>query len=182
MALAEAVKAGVGLDPARRADHMFSRSGLTEDQFNHIYGFVCDPKAVGPSESLDPRKILEAALRFYDKPCDVDQHRDSSAPLCRCSRPLMGHAATVTHRHQTSCSSSVQGLQQRQLRAGRALERREFPSRCWLRVQRLGRLVVDLATVSGPKSQMTGKRKLTSKPTWHVEGECCADQNLYEAC
>ena len=38
-ACAEAVEAGVGIDPDRRAYHMFIMSGLTDDQINHIYGF-----------------------------------------------------------------------------------------------------------------------------------------------
>ena len=36
------------------------------------------------------------------EPWDVDRHRDSRASLGRYSRPLMGHAARTTHRHQTS--------------------------------------------------------------------------------
>ena len=92
---------GVGIDPDRRAYHLFIKSDLTDDQINRIYGFVYDPDAVGPSASLDPRKIQEAAPRFYDKPWDVDRHRDSSASMGRYSRPLIGHAAT-SHRRQTS--------------------------------------------------------------------------------
>ena len=92
----DAVKAGVGIDPDRRA------------QINHIYGFVYDPDVEGPSTALDPRKIQEAALRFHDKPWDVDRHRDSRASMGRYSRPLMGHAAT-THRHQTSYHRSRDG-------------------------------------------------------------------------
>ena len=62
---------------------------------------MSDPDAETPSAALDPRKIQEAALRFYDKPWDVERHRDSRASLGRYSRPLTQHAAT-THRHQTS--------------------------------------------------------------------------------
>ena len=124
MAYADAVKAGVGIDPDRRAYHMFIKSGLTDDQINHIYSFVYDPDVEGPSTALDPRKIQEAALRSYDKPWDVDRHRDSRASMGRYSRPLMGHAATM-HRHQTSYPP-VQGWQQGQLHA-RALGRRNFP-------------------------------------------------------
>ena len=80
---------------------MFIKSGLTDDQINHIYGFVYDSEAEGPGAALDPRKIQEAVLRLCDKPWDVDRHRDSRASMGRYSRPLMGHAAT-THRHQTS--------------------------------------------------------------------------------
>ena len=60
MAYADAVKAGVGIDPDRRAYHMFIKSGLTDDQTNHIYGFVYDSGAEGPGVALDPRKIQEA--------------------------------------------------------------------------------------------------------------------------
>ena len=102
MAFADAFKAGVGIDPGKRAHHMFLRSGLTDDQINHTYGFVYDREAVGPGASQDHRKIQEVALRFYEKPWDVDRHRDSGASLGRYSRPLMGHAATTMHRHQTS--------------------------------------------------------------------------------
>ena len=76
----DAMKAGVGIDPDRRAYHMFIKSGFTDDQINHIYGFVYDPDPEGPSAALDPRKIQEAVLRFYDKPWNVDQHRGSRAP------------------------------------------------------------------------------------------------------
>ena len=101
MAYADAVKTGVGIDPDRRAYHMFIKSGLTYDQINHIYGFVYESEAEGPGATLYPRKIQEAVLRFYDKPWDVDRHRDSRASMGRYSRPLMVHAAK-THRHQTS--------------------------------------------------------------------------------
>ena len=74
---------------------------IKSDQNNHIYGFVYDSEAEGPGAALDPRKIQEAVFRFYDKPWDVDRHRDSRASMGRYSRLLMGHAAT-TYRHQTS--------------------------------------------------------------------------------
>ena len=45
MAYADAVKAGVGIGPDRRAYHMFIKSGLTDDQTNHIYCFVYDSEA-----------------------------------------------------------------------------------------------------------------------------------------
>ena len=54
MAYADAVKAGVGIGPDRRAYRMFIRRGLTDDQINHIHGFVYDLEAVGPGASLDP--------------------------------------------------------------------------------------------------------------------------------
>ena len=90
MAYDDVVKAGVGIDPDRRAYHMCTRSGLTHDQINHIYGFVYDPEAVGLGASLDPRQIQEATLRFYDKPWDADRHSDSRASLCRYSRTFGG--------------------------------------------------------------------------------------------
>ena len=71
MAYADAVKAGVWIDPDRRASHMFIKSGLTDDNISHIYGFVYESEAEGPGAALDPRKIQEAVLRFYDKPCRV---------------------------------------------------------------------------------------------------------------
>ena len=123
MAYADAVKAGVGIDPDRRACHIFIKSGLADDQVNHIYGFVYDPDVEGLSTALDPRKIQEAALRFCDKPWDVDRHRDSRASMGRYSRPLMGHAATT---HRQDVVSPVQGWQQGQLHA-RALGRRNSP-------------------------------------------------------
>ena len=45
-----AVKAGVGIDPDRRAYHMFIKSGLTDDQINHIDGFVYEFEAAGPEQ------------------------------------------------------------------------------------------------------------------------------------
>ena len=51
---------------------MFVRSGLTDDKISHINGFVYDPAAIGPATSLDPRKIQEAALRFYDKALECE--------------------------------------------------------------------------------------------------------------
>ena len=62
MAYADAIKAGVGIDPDRRAYHMFIKSGLTNDQISHIYNFVYDSEAEGPGAALDPRKIQEAVL------------------------------------------------------------------------------------------------------------------------
>ena len=82
--------------------------------------WCCDPDVEGPSTALDPRKIQEAALRFCDKPWNVDRHRDSRASMGRYSRPLMGHAAT-THRHQTSYPRSRAGNK------GNSLGRRNFP-------------------------------------------------------
>ena len=80
------VRAGVGIDPDKRAYHMPLRSDHTDDQINHTYGFVHDPKAA----TLDTRKTQEHALRFYDKPWDVDRHRDSSACMGRYSRTNVG--------------------------------------------------------------------------------------------
>ena len=44
MAYADAVKAGVGIDPDKRAYHMFIRSGLTDDQIHDSYGSCTIPK------------------------------------------------------------------------------------------------------------------------------------------
>ena len=153
MANADAVKVGVGIDPDRRAYPMFIKSGLTDDQINHIYRFVYDPDAVGPSTSLDRRKIQEAALRFYDKPWDVDRHRDTQS--------VSGPGAQTPD----VVSSSVQGWQRGQLHS-RALGRRELPGRRWLRAQRLGETLSPPGNSIQPKIWMTGKRKLTWKPTW----------------
>ena len=98
VAYADALKAGVGIDPDRRACHMFIWSGRTDDQIIHTYGSVCDPQAVGPGASLDPRKIQEAALRFYDNPWGVDRHRDSRASLGRYSRHMLQRPRTDTRR------------------------------------------------------------------------------------
>ena len=104
MPCADAVKAGVGIDPDRRAHHMVIKSGLTDEQIHHIYGFVYESEAEGPGAALDPRKIQEALLRFYDKPWDVDRHRDSRSSMGQYSRPLIWRAAT-THHHQAACKS-----------------------------------------------------------------------------
>ena len=45
MTNADALKAGVGIDPDRCAYHMFIKSGLTDDHINHIYGFVYESEA-----------------------------------------------------------------------------------------------------------------------------------------
>ena len=54
----------VGIDPDKRAYHMFIKSGLTNDKINHIFGFVYDPDEEEPSATLDPQKIQETVLRF----------------------------------------------------------------------------------------------------------------------
>ena len=51
MAYADAVKAVFGIDPDRRAYHMFIKSGLTDDQTNHTHGFVHNSEAEGPGGS-----------------------------------------------------------------------------------------------------------------------------------
>ena len=56
------MKAGVGIDPDRPAYHMFIKSCLTDNQINHIYGFVYDSEAEGPGAALDPRKIQAQIL------------------------------------------------------------------------------------------------------------------------
>ena len=80
MAYEDAVKPGVGIDPDKRAYHMFIQSGLTDDQIDHIYGFVYDSEAEGPGAALDPRKIQQAVLMFYDKPWDVDRTETPEHP------------------------------------------------------------------------------------------------------
>ena len=53
MAYADALKAGVGIDPDRRACHMFIKSGLTDDQINHTYLSL-----VNSSNTLDRYTII----------------------------------------------------------------------------------------------------------------------------
>ena len=159
-AYADAVKAGVGIDPDRRAYHMFIKSGLIDDQINYINGFVYESEAEGPGAALDPRKIQEAVLRFYDKPWDVDRHRDSRASMGRYSRPLMGmrQRRTVVRRRIIPGP----GL------ATRAATRKS-PGK-----KKLSRLKMATSTTTGtspgnntqPKSTMTGNRKLVWKPSW----------------
>ena len=155
------MKAGVGIDPDRRAYHIFPKSGLTDDQIN-FYGFVYDPDAEGPSETLDPRKIQEAVLRFHDKPWDEDRHRDSRASMGRYLRLLMGHAAT-THRHQTYHPGP--GLATRA--APRKSPGKKKPSLLKMATStRTGTNPSQRGNSAQPKSSMTGKRKLTWKPSW----------------
>ena len=196
MAYADAVKAGVGIDPDRRAYHMFIKSGLTDDQINHIYSFVYDLDVEGPSTALDPRKIQEAALRFYDKPWDVDRHRDSRASMGRYSRPLMGHAAT-THRHQTSYPRSRAGNKGSYTQE--PWEEETFPtedgyeSNDWddsfsnwqqYSAEELDdwEEEVDLETFLAGESDWIHRDVLDSDTLdSYVEEECTADKNLYEA-
>ena len=196
MAYADAVKAGVGIDPDRRAYHMFIKSGLTDDQINHIYSFVYDPDAVGPQTALDPRKIQEAALRFYDKPWDVDRHRDSRASLGRYSRPLMGHAAT-THRHQTSYLRSRAGNKGSYTQE--PWEEETFPTEDGYEYNDWNESFsnwhqysaeefddweeeVDLETFLAGESDWIHRDVLDSDTLdSYVEEECSADKNLYEA-
>ena len=159
MAYADAVKAGVGIYPDRRAYHMFIKSGLTDDQINHLHGFVHDPQAEGPLASLDPRKIQEAVLRFCDEPWDVDRHGHSRASMGRYSRPLMEHEAT-RHRHQTSYHPRS--------RAGNKgsytqepWEESTFPTEDGYECNDWK----NLGNSTQPKKSMTGKRKLTWKPS-----------------
>ena len=140
MAFADAVKAGVGIDPDKRAYHMFIKSGLTDDQINHIHGFVYDSEAQGPGSAPDPRKNQEAVLWFYDKPWDVDRHRDSRAsivPVLKTSDGTCGNDAPSSD----LVSSPVQGWHKGQLRT-RALGRRNLSDWRWLRVQWLERIHV----------------------------------------
>ena len=99
---------------------MFIKSGLTDDQINHIYGFVYDSEAEGPGAALDPRKIQEAVLRFYDKPWDVPSIH---GPVLKTSDGACGNDAPSSD----VVSSPVQGWQQGQLHA-RALKEETFPT------------------------------------------------------
>ena len=147
MAYADAVQAGVGIDPDRRL--LFIRSGLTDDQINHIYGFVYDPEAVGPRASLDPRKIQEAALRFYDISWDVDRHRDSRASLGRNSRPLMQRPRKDTRRPIILGPGLAARAAARKSPGGRRTSRQKMATSKPIR------------TTFPPPG-----RKLTWKPTW----------------
>ena len=61
LAHADAMEAGVGIDPDRRAYHMFILSGLTDDQINHILRFRVRSRCgrtIGISgSSFDPRSL-----------------------------------------------------------------------------------------------------------------------------
>ena len=155
VAYADAVKAGVGIDPDRRAYHTFILSGLTDDQINHIYSFMYDPEAVGQSASLDHREIQKDALR---QPWSVDRHRDSrtvSGPIFTTSDVTCcnDHAQTPD-----VASSSVQG-KHGQLRAS-ALRRRELAGR------RMATSTVIGTTLPLPGNSIQPKRKVTWKPSW----------------
>ena len=195
MAYADAVKAGVGIDPDRRAYHMFIKSGLTDDQINHIYGFVYDSEAEGPGSALDPRKIQEAVLRFYDKPWDVDRHRDSRASMGRYSRPLMGHAAT-THRHQTSYRPRSRGGTKGSY-AQEPWEEETFPTEDGYEYNDWNESMwqqhpaeeyddweedADLETFLAGESDWIHRDVLDADVLdSYVEEECTSDKNLYEA-
>ena len=88
MAYADAINQGLKIDDDRRAYHMLLGSSLTEDQINHVYSFIYDPDATG----LNPTKVQDAVLKFYDKPWDVSRHRDSRAAMGKYSRPFLGTA------------------------------------------------------------------------------------------
>ena len=174
-AYADAVKAGVGIDPDRRAYHMFIKSGLTDDQINHIHGFVYKSEAEGPGAALDPRQIQEAVLRFHDKPWDVDRHRDSRTSMGWYSRPLVGHAAT-THRHQTSYHPRSRGgnkgsYMQQPWEEETFLTEDGYEYNDW-----------DLETFLAGESDWIHRDVLDSDVLdSYVEEECSADKKLYEA-
>ena len=86
MAFADATRDGLKIDDDRRAYNMLLKSGLTQDQINHIYAYVHDPDAT----DLAPGKIQDAILKFYDTPFDVNKHRDSRSTAPRFARPLVG--------------------------------------------------------------------------------------------
>ena len=84
IAYADAAKAGVGIDPDMRAYHMFIKSGLTDDQINHIHGFVYESEAEGLGAALDPRNSQEAVLRFYYTPwvdTETPEHPQASTQV-----------------------------------------------------------------------------------------------------
>ena len=116
------VKARVRIDPDKLAHHMIVRSGLADHQINDIYGFVHDAEMA----TLDTRKIQEPALRFYDKPWDVDRHCYPNACLGRYSRPLMGpvHCGSIGSLAKTPDVDSTSDQCQQKQRRARALERR----------------------------------------------------------
>ena len=191
MAHADAAKAGVGIDPDRRAYHMFIRGGLTDDQINHIYGFLYDPETVGPSAGLDPRKTQEAALRFYDKPWDVDRHSDSRASQGRYSRPLMGHAATTTHRHQTSKNLGPRQATKaatRKIRGEKGIFQQKMATSTTTGTNPSAEELDDwdeeagLETFLARESDWIHRDVFASNtPDSHVEEECSVVKSLYEA-
>ena len=135
---ADAVKAGVGIDPDRRAQHMFTKSGLTDGQIYHFYGFVYDPEAEGPSSALDPRSCPQVLRQILGRGNDA----------------------------QTSdvVSSPAQGWQRGQLHA-RAGKKK--PSRLKMATSTMiGTNPSPRGNSTQPKSLMTGKRKLTWESSW----------------
>lgn len=86
MACADAVKEGATVDKDRRAYHMLTKSGMTDEHINRVYAFVNDLAEA----SLDPQKVQSAVLRFYDKPWDVHGHRDARVALERYIRLVLG--------------------------------------------------------------------------------------------
>ena len=187
MAYADAVKAGVRIDPDRRAHHMFIWSGPTDDKINHICGFVHDPEAVGQSASLDPRKIQEAALRFYERLWHGAIFTTSD-----------GHAATTAHGHQTSyhprsragsngsCTQETWGEENNPAEHGHEYNDWEDSSSTWQ--QYPAEEPDDWEEEADLETHLAGKsdwihRDLLDSDTLdsYVEEECSADQNLYEA-
>lgn len=84
-AVKEAVKEGVTVDKDRRAYHVLTKSGMTDEQVNQVHAFVHDPELA----SLDPRRVQSVVLRFYDKPWDVNRHRDARMALGGYVRPAV---------------------------------------------------------------------------------------------
>ena len=133
MAYGDAVKAGEGTDPDRRAHHMLIR---TASQMTRSITFTVS--CTIPQRQLWTlvryRQLHSGFTTSLGTWIDTEAgHRDSRASLCRYS--------------QTSdvSSSSVPGLARV---ASRTSGRRDLSSRRWLRVQRLGRPFFHLATVS----------------------------------
>ena len=124
---------------------------------------MCGPAAIGAATTLDRREIQEGALRFYDKPRDVDRHSDSRASLVRYSRPLMGPAAVAAHRHLSyhprsrACSKS--SYTQEPTGEKRHLQQKMATGTT------IGTTLPLPDNSVQPKSWMTGKMKLVYQPT-----------------
>ena len=87
MAYADALRDGVTIDDEQRSYHMLIKSGLTDDQINHIYAYLCEK---GDSTGLTPQGVQDAVMKFYDKPWDVTKHRDAASSAPKYSRPFVG--------------------------------------------------------------------------------------------
>ena len=83
MAFADSTKEGLTIDNDRRACNTLLKSGLSQDQISHIYSYVHDPDAT----ELEPKKIQDAIMKFYDKPFEHrDQEDDGTTILTTADR------------------------------------------------------------------------------------------------